>query len=79
MDSVNGIQLVWDETTGAIADFWGTYPLKITLAEADIETEIEDKMVLKSDYDALNEKVIALVVYIKGGPKGPGPPGPHLR
>ena len=50
------IELIWNELTGCLANCAGTYPVVITLAEAEIETEIDDKLALKSECD---EKYIA--------------------
>ena len=47
----------WNETTGAIADYSGTYPITITLAEVDEDVEVEDKLVLQSQINTMQTKI----------------------
>ena len=53
------IQPVWDEVSGALADWNGTYPIVISLAEAEMETEINDELALKSEL-LMKDSVIKL-------------------
>ncbi|KAK8888606.1 hypothetical protein M9Y10_033337 [Tritrichomonas musculus] len=57
------IQIIWNETTGAIADYGGTYPITITLAEVD--DDVEDKLVLQSQIDKLQAKINELKMMIE--------------
>ena len=43
------IYLYWGETSGAIYDYSGTYPIAITCTECEINVEIDDKILIESD------------------------------
>ena len=54
-NSSNNGCLVWNESSGAIADNSGTYAVKITLAEYEGEIEYDDELALKSEIADLSE------------------------
>lgn len=53
------IQINWNETTGAIADYGGTYVITITLAEVD------DKLAMQSQINKLQAKINELEMKIE--------------
>lgn len=59
------LQIIWNESTGAIADYNGTYSITITLAEVDDEHEVDDKLAMQSQIDKLQAKINELQTQIE--------------
>ncbi|KAK8835188.1 hypothetical protein M9Y10_017115, partial [Tritrichomonas musculus] len=59
----NSCYLYWEEATGVLYDYFGTYGVIITLAETEVEMEVLDQIALKTDLEAYQLKLNTTITH----------------